>query len=419
MRVSIKTLGCRLNQAESADLAGRFVASGFEVVPFGEPCDACLIHSCGVTAAAESETVRLTRAARRRLPSAIVVLAGCVAETAAADVLSRSGADWIIPQDRKAEIPARLAAHFNLRHNPATEDEPVTPAFDSTRALLRIQEGCSFGCAYCIVPRARGPARSRPMDTLLAEARSLVQRGHKELVLTGTNIGTWQHGAKDLVDLLAALEGIAGLDRIRVGSVEPATVELRLIDHMALSSKLCRHLHLPLQSGDDTILNSMGRRYTVALFREAVEKAVSTIPLVGLGTDIVTGFPGESEAAFDNTAALLRDYPFCNLHVFPYSERPGTRAATMPGSVGTEVRRARARELIAMGENMRQAFAGRFVGKPVTVLVERFDRDGNAVGWTSEYLEAVLSGPSRTPNQIVTFTPLRAVRGRLMDDPQP
>jgi threonylcarbamoyladenosine tRNA methylthiotransferase MtaB len=188
-----------------------------------------------------------------------------------------------------------------------------------------------------------------------------------------------------------------------------------LIEFMTTSVKLCRHLHLPMQSGDDAILAAMGRRYTVAQYRATLDKALSSMPMIGLGSDVVTGFPGESDSAFQNTKALLKSYPFSNLHVFPYSERPGTRAATMPGSVEPGVRHHRARELIDLGKDMRHAFACRFVDRPVSVLVERPPHGGGLIGWTGEYLEAVLSRTPATPNQVVSFTASRAVDGRLLD----
>jgi threonylcarbamoyladenosine tRNA methylthiotransferase MtaB len=415
MRVAVKTLGCRLNQAESAGLTAGFMACGFEVVPFGSDCDVCLIHSCAVTATAERETVRLSRAARRRWPSAFIVLAGCMAEASAAEVVSRSCADWVVPQRDKDEVPARLAARFGMV--PLTEpgQRRLTPMFHSTRAALRVQDGCSFGCAYCIVPKARGPARSRPMRDILVEARALADRGHRELVLTGANIGTWRDEGVNLVGLLAELERIAGIERLRVGSVEPATVESPLIDFMSSSAKLCRYLHLPLQSGDDSVLRAMGRRYSTAAYRSVIDRATELMPMVGLGTDIITGFPGESDSAFRNTKALIEAYPFSNLHVFPYSERPGTHAASLHDSVPPATRRGRARELIALGETKRQEFASRFVGLRVSALIERRTRTGRMAGWTGEYLEAEVADRTAAPGEVATFTAARAMDGTLLD----
>lgn len=418
MRATIKTLGCRLNQAESAQLSAELAASGFEVVPFPAACDVCVIHSCAVTAAAERETVRLCRTVRRKSPAAFIVLAGCVAEASADLAHAGVPADWIVPQCEKGGIAAKLAARFGLGACGPQRMQEIVPAFDSTRALLRIQDGCSFGCAYCIVPRARGPSRSRPMAGIIAEARALAARGHRELVLTGANIGTWRESSSDLVDLIETLEGIPEVARLRVGSVEPATVELRLIEHMAASEKLCRYLHLPLQSGDDGVLASMGRRYTASQYMAVIEKAVAAMPLVGVGTDIVTGFPGETQEAFRRTRDLIAAGPFSNLHVFPYSERPGTRAASMDGSVPPATRRERARNLIALGEEKRQSFATRFLGRTVEVLLERRTSAGRMTGWTGEYLEAELADTAATANEVVAFSVRDAVGGRLFDGRQ-
>jgi threonylcarbamoyladenosine tRNA methylthiotransferase MtaB len=415
MRVAIKTLGCRLNQAESAGLAAGFIAAGFAVVPFGSECEVCLIHSCAVTATAEREAVRLSRGVRKRWPSAFILLAGCMAEASAPEVVSRSCADWVVPQRDKEDIPARVAARLGLATGAPRGERRLTPVFNSTRAALRIQDGCSFGCAYCIVPKARGPARSRPMPDILAEARALADHGHRELVLTGANIGTWRDGTVNLVGLLAQLERIDGILRLRVGSIEPATVELPLIEFMSSSTKLCRYLHLPLQSGDDSVLKAMGRRYSAAEYRAVIDRATTLMPAIGLGTDIVTGFPGESDPAFRSTVALIAAHPFSNLHVFPYSERPGTVAASMPDTVPPATRRARARELIAMGDAKRQEFASRFVGLGVAALIERRTRTGRITGWTGEYLEAEITDGTAAPGQVAVFTPARAVGGRLLD----
>lgn len=439
MRVSIKTLGCRLNQAESATMAGGFAALGFEVVSEdAQDADIHVLHSCAITHAAEMEALRLVRHARRELgPGAFLVAAGCAAELPGAEERFReAGADLVVRQADKPRLPAivaetlrsglRRAAHDdNLAQGirfdempcagAAREDvsysycppsvlsrpaqarpDPARPAplFSTTRAILKVQDGCAFRCSYCIVPDTRGAPRSRPFDEVLAEAAAVFARGYREIVLTGVNVACYRSGGRSLRDLAAAILALperAG-GRLRLASIEPATAERELLELAAAESGLCRFFHFPLQSGDDRILRAMRRHYTAAEYEAVVERALELMPDACIGADVITGFPGEDDAAFENTRRLLERHPFGNLHVFPYSERPGTPAATMPGAVPVAVRRERARELVRLADEKRAAFAARFIGREVEVLIERVRPDGTGVGWTGEYVETHIAG---------------------------
>jgi len=282
---------------------------------------------------------------------------------------------------------------------------PTVPLFSATRALVKAQDGCNFRCSYCIVPDARGLPTSRPLQAVLDDVAGLAKRGFREVVITGANIGCYRDGRSNLVDLLEAVESIDDIARIRISSIESTTVERDVIDFMATSTKLCHFLHLPLQSGDDETLDRMGRRYSVAEYRSVVDYAVGHVPDLGLGTDIIVGFPGETDTAFANTMACVQDLPFSNLHVFSYSQRRGTPAADMPDQVDAAVKKVRSARLIEVGKAKRAAFAGSFIGKPVTALVERVKEDGTATGWTDQYLPVRITNSTPQVNDIITFTP--------------
>ena len=262
------------------------------------------------------------------------------------------------------------------------------------------------------MPDARGEPRSRPLGEVLDECRTLVARGFRELVLTGVNVACWREPGRTFSDLVRSVSALPGLARVRLSSVEPRTTEAEVVSFMAApDSKLCPMLHYPLQSGSDRILRAMRRRYAAADYRAAVERALAAVPGLGLGADVMTGFPGETDADFEDTVRLVRNYPFSNLHVFPYSERPGTPAATMPGAVPVRVRRDRAKALIALGEEKRAAFAASFAGKEVEVLVERVAPDGTAEGWTGPYLRARLPGRSAADAGALLHARVAAVEG--------
>ncbi len=408
--VCFKTIGCRLNQAETAAISARFDAAGFDVVPFDEPADACVIHTCTITANAEKTCIRTARSVKKRNPACRVILAGCAVETAREKLLAESAVDLVADQSEKFDLP-RILSDLLSPHEPPSEppDRPSPPPhFDTTRALIKVQDGCDFCCAYCIVPAVRGAPRSLPLSDIVVEAQGMVDAGYKELVLTGANLGCYRDDGHDLVDLIIQLEKINDVQRLRLSSIESTTIERRIIDHMADSEKLCHALHIPLQSGDDGVLAAMGRRYKSTDYQSVIEYAIEKLPGLGLGTDIITGFPGETDAAFRNTLNIVKQFPFNNLHVFPYSIRAGTRAANLPDQVPMDVRRQRARECIELGDRKRQHFADSFIGRPVRTLIEKVSADSIARGWTDEYLEVELPADPSAVNTIVTLTPQSA-----------
>lgn len=408
--VAFKTFGCRLNQAETAHFEAAFTAAGFTVVPFGEAASVTVVHSCAVTQKAENEGLKALRALRKRAPDTCLVLTGCTVEACEPVRLHALDLDLIVTRDQKEDLVTLVARHLGL----TLRGEPIVPSRSTQRAALKIQDGCDFFCSYCIVPHARGEPRSRPFCDCLDDARALIVAGFQEIVVTGCNIACYADGTRSLVDLLSGLLELPGLGRLRLGSIEPGTVEREVIALMAESPKLCPFLHLPIQSGDNGILEHMRRRYTVEDVSATLRLAVQLMPQIGLGADFICGFPGEAPEAFARTCALAQAFPFSNLHVFPYSERPGTPAATMAGSIPLAERKERARTLILQAEQSRDVFTRKFVGNPVEVLVEHFDREGRARGWSGEYLACAVSGVPRDRRRtLCSFVPDSVANGVL------
>ncbi|MFA7172879.1 MAG: MiaB/RimO family radical SAM methylthiotransferase [Kiritimatiellia bacterium] len=390
MQVSFKTFGCRLNQAETAHYQALFQANKINVIPFGGQCDICVIHSCSVTRRAESESLRVVRSVKRKNPSACVVLAGCAVESATSAQLERLGIDLIVPRERKERLVEIILGYLKIARGSSAA--VPTPFFTTHRALLKIQDGCDFFCAYCIIPYNRGGPVSRNFNECLDEARAFIKQGFQEIVITGCNIACYEDEGRNLPDLLRGVVALQGLGRVRLGSVEPATVELDIARLIASTPKICRFLHLPLQSCDSATLQRMRRRYTTTRIAKVLEQIIELVPDIALGSDLITGFPGEDEQAFSNTKAFIESYSFSNLHVFPYSERCGTAAAEFTGQVDHTLRKERAQELIAIGRAQRNHYADSWVGSEVELLIEKFDEDGNACGWSGEYLPCRVSG---------------------------
>ncbi len=401
-RVAFKTVGCRLNKAETAQMTAQFEHAGYSVVPFGSDCDVAVVHGCTVTNEAERKTAKYTRSARKCSPDATVILAGCPAQVRGDDLLRSSGASMLADQHEKFRLPQLIAGT-----EAASTQDVIPPLFDTTRAPVKVQDGCDFRCSYCVVPATRGTPVSRPLPEVIAELSSLADAGYREVVLSGANLACYTHDGNGLLELLRAVDRVDGLQRIRLSSLEITAQHRDIVDFMAQSDKVCRFLHVPMQSGDDRILAAMGRRYDSAKYRETIEYAVEKIGMLGLGTDIIVGYPGEDDQAFSNTRQLVEDLPFSNLHVFPYSPRPHTRAADLTDEVPMSVKRERSRVLHELGHQKRLAFAQRLREIEVAVLIEKLESPTTGTGWTGEYMPAVVTGSHLEPNQIVTAAPSR------------
>lgn len=411
-RASLHTLGCRLNQAETAILESRLRRDGYEVVAFGQPTDLLVVNTCSVTDEAERTCRYIIRKTLKHSPDAYVAVTGCYAQTGAGELRTIPGIDLIVGNQFKWDLPTFLPPPQFLQKQPEPEvlhsktidrEDFALPDIgkpDSTRALLKIQDGCNVMCSFCLIPFARGHQRSRILDDILLEAEVLAAEGYQEVVLTGVNIGQFNHNGVDLVGLIDRLERIGGIRRIRISSIEPTTVTEDLLERMASSVKLCPYLHIPLQSGDDAILSAMNRPYGVQDFVTLIERAAMMIPGLGLGTDLMVGFPGESETAFDHTVELAQRLPFSYLHVFTYSKRPGTAAAKLPGEIPLNIARRRAKTLADLSRQKRLAFAERWIGATIPVLFESGETEYLRLGTTGHFLKVVVPSPVDLTNQI-------------------
>ncbi|MFZ5595946.1 MAG: tRNA (N(6)-L-threonylcarbamoyladenosine(37)-C(2))-methylthiotransferase MtaB [Bacillota bacterium] len=413
--VAIATLGCKVNQYESASIAGMFRERGYRVVDFGDRADIYIINTCTVTHAGDRKSRQVIRRAARANPDGLVVVIGCYAQVSPEEVLAIPGVDLVMGTGEKSGIVDRVEEltggkkinavkeSFNGCH---FDELPAVAVTGRVRAFLKIQEGCDNYCSYCIVPFARGPLRSRDPGRIMDEAARLVSAGYREIVLTGIHTGAYgkdKNYSWTLAGLMNDLAGLKGLFRIRLSSVEPMDVTEDLISVMAEGPPFCPHLHIPLQSGDDSILSAMNRDYSSRDFRRLVENIRERISGVAVTTDVIVGFPGETEDNFINTFDFIRDLEFSGLHVFKYSPRKGTAAADFPGQIPPGVKERRSSRLIRLGSELSGKFASRYLGKDVEVLVE-----GEVEG-----MPGIMHG--HTPNYLKVIFPVEGdMRGVLV-----
>lgn len=405
----LRTLGCRLNQAETDEILLALADRGVEISDT-QP-DIVVVNTCTVTAEASSASRKLIRRSVRDFPRAKVIVTGCYAIDRTAEVASMEGVDLVVPV--KEDLASRVAARVN--------GHPVTAVrFPSPRRNLKVQTGCDEHCTFCIVPRTRGALQSRDRVEILNRARRLVDSGVSELTLTGVHLGKYgvDRGRKGaLRSMLEDLLALNGLERIRLSSIEASQVDEDLLDLIAAEPKLCRQLHLPLQTGDRDLWQKMRRPGTLGRFLEVAEVARSRIPGIALSTDVMVGFPGEDEAAFAATMEVVEDVGFEKLHVFRYSPRAGTPAAADPEQVDAETKRERSRVLRELGSDIRHRWLARQVGHIGTVLVEKATPHAtNTVltGYTDTYAPARFSGPARLVGRVVDVL-VASVRGSTLE----
>jgi threonylcarbamoyladenosine tRNA methylthiotransferase MtaB len=379
-RVAISTLGCKTNQFESAAMSEKFEQSGYSVVPFTSEADIYIINSCTVTARTDAETRRMVRRARRLNPQARIIATGCYAQVAPGELEQLPELDCVLGNQEKQDIitlvESGVSRVSDISHERGAGPLKLESFAEHTRAFLQVQNGCNSFCAYCIVPYARGRSRSVPIDEVLEGIRGLVANGYQEVVLTGIHLGAYGLDlgpAGSLTELVRKIDDERLVPRLRIGSLEPNEFTDELLSLMATSDIICPHLHLPLQSGSDTVLKRMRRPYTARFFCELVEKIKSALPTAFIGADIIAGFPGESEAEFAETLKLVDDLPFSDLHVFPYSKRGGTRAATMPGQLQPVIITNRAGILRNASAGKKKAFLESQVGQELQVLIQGID----------------------------------------------
>ena len=410
VRVAFETLGCKLNQYDTAELQALLEAEGYRTVPFETPAEVYVINTCTVTARADYSDRQAIRRAIARNPGAVVVVTGCYAQTNPDAVAGISGVDLVLGTQDKYALPAllseartrvrplvRVSDVFAARTLPAIPLRRFAPGY--TRAFVKVQDGCQHRCSFCIVPFARGGSRSQPVSVVVEQVEALVAAGYAEVVLTGVDLGHYGWDLQPRTTLAALtrrLLDVPGLARLRLSSVLPAYFTAELIELVVGERRICRHLHVPLQSGSDRMLRAMRRPYTAAMYRALVERLAGAIPDLGLGADVITGFPGETDADFEATEALLRALPFTYLHVFSYSDRRGTEAARRDTPrVPPETIRRRTTRLRRLGAAKQQGFRQAQVGRELSALVlEQRDREtGCLVGLTDNYLEIAFPGP--------------------------
>jgi threonylcarbamoyladenosine tRNA methylthiotransferase MtaB len=408
-KVAFKTLGCRLNQAESEQALEALGARGFDLAHAGEQPDVVVINTCTVTAESTASSRRLIRRTAEAHPGATVVVTGCYAVAEPEEVRAIPGVDLVVGNDHKDRLAELVTAVPAVRRLPLVM-RPAPVERLRTRVAVRAQTGCDEWCTFCIIPRTRGPLRSYPEEQVVADVRRQVERGVREVVLTGVHLGKYgedlgeREALARLVDRLTAIDGLL---RLRLSSVLPVQVTPALVQRVRDDPKVCRHLHVPLQAGDDQVLARMHRPYRIAEFLDRVEHAKAEVPGLGLSTDVIVGFPGETRAQFAATIAVVERVGFSKLHVFRYSQRPDTPAATMPDQVPVGEKKARAKQLIALGNELRRRFHEDHIGRPLEVLVEAAG-DGLAEGTSDNYVKVRFPGGPELVDRVVTVRGLRA-----------
>ena len=415
----ISTLGCKVNQHESDILAAGLMSRGWQAAGENETAQVCIVNTCTVTQKASMQSRQVIRQLLRSHPGARIVVTGCYAQIAPAEIEAIDGVHFIAGQHCKSELADIIVQTVAQADGTALRsvaplpygmrfNAPKAPAPGvRTRPYLKIQDGCDSFCTYCIVPHARGRSRSMPPEQVLDHLRQLGDMGYQEVVLTGIHLGGYGKDLSpgtNLLTLMEAIEKAQPLRRIRLSSVEPNELSDPMIDLVAESDLFCPHFHLPLQSGDDRILQKMHRPYGRDLFRRQVEHIKRRLPQAGIGSDVLVGFPGEDEQAFASTLELLEALPLTYLHVFPFSARPGTPAAAFPGQLPNEVIKRRTAQVRKIGSAKKQAFQRRAVGRQTEVLVEtrRDASTGLLKGVTPNYLAVLLDGGDHHMNKIVT-----------------
>lgn len=413
--VSITTLGCKSNQYDSSAIAERLISSGIRVVPFPGFAQAYIINTCTVTSRTDAQSRALVRRVRKINPDAVVVVTGCYAQVSPDEVGRIDGVDYVLGNAHKSDIIGYISRG---RHEgppltmagPSKDGTPMTLRASSsgsrTRAALKVQDGCDKHCSYCIIPRARGRSRSLPLEDVERELDLLAGMGFKEIILTGIHLGAYGAdlgGGKDIAAVLRLIEKKAYPCRFRISSLDPDEVSDELVDILKTSRRICNHMHLPLQSGDDAIMKAMKRSCTRELFAQKVALLAQNVPDISIGADVIAGFPGEGDIEFGNTYGLLKDLPVTYLHIFPFSRRRGTVAASLKGQVPSVAIKERCARLKVLDTAKRQAFYGRFIGASASVIVEGSpDKEtGLPMGKTANYIQAVLECKDVRRNTVV------------------
>ncbi|WP_141506081.1 tRNA (N(6)-L-threonylcarbamoyladenosine(37)-C(2))-methylthiotransferase MtaB [Paenibacillus luteus] len=406
--VAFYTLGCKVNFYDTEAIWQLFKNEGYEQVDFEATADVYLVNTCTVTNTGDKKSRQIIRRAVRRNPDAVIAVTGCYAQTSPAEIMAIEGVDLVIgTQDREKIMTfvdqiqgdrKPVNAVRNIMKTRDFEELDVPDFSERTRAFLKIQEGCNNFCTFCIIPWSRGLSRSRAPQSVLEQAKQLVASGYKEIVLTGIHTGGYGDDMENynLTSLLWDLDKIEGLERIRISSIEASQIDDAMIDVLNRSTKMCRHLHIPLQAGEDSVLKRMRRKYTTAEFAAKIKRLHEAMPGVAITTDVIVGFPGETEEMFESGFRFMEDLKFAEMHVFPYSKRTGTPAARMDEQVEDEIKNERVHKLIDLSEKMQLAYAKQYVGQVLDVIPERDYKGapgtGLVMGYTDNYIQVVFNG---------------------------
>lgn len=409
-KIAFYTLGCKVNQADTASMENLFLRSGHQLVSFDGEADVYIINTCVVTNTGQRKSRQTIHRAIRKNPNALIVVTGCYPQTAAEEVKAIAGVDMIIGNQDRAQIvqmvEERLAhrqidtldAVHKLTASTAFEEMAAGDITDKTRAFLKIQEGCNQFCTYCIIPYARGPLRSRSLESIRTETQRLISAGFKEIVLIGIHLGCYGKENPDgptLYDAVKTVLAVPGVQRLRLGSLESVEVEPRLLTLMQEDARFCRHLHLPLQSGCDKTLQTMHRPYTTAKFKTLLADIKTKVPDIAITTDVIVGFPGETEADFETTCKFAESCGFSKMHIFPFSARKGTPAEKFAGAVTEAVKKERADALGRIDETMHKTFSQAMVGQNAEVLFEQPAGEDYFEGLTGNYQRVFVKSGGR------------------------
>lgn len=395
-KFKIVTLGCRTNQYESQGYTDQLRQMGYTPALDGEKADLCIVNTCTVTEGADSSSRHQIRSLLREHPDAKIAVTGCMVESAP-EVLHQLGVQVVPNQEKERLIEHLFPEEENL-------PEFNIQTFDAhTRAFVKVQDGCNSFCTYCIIPYVRGRSRSRPIDEVVTEVRGLVEGGYKEVVITGINVGDFDGGGR-LADLVRAVDAVPGLHRLRISSIDPDEVDEDLSDAILHGKTTCPSMHIVLQAGSNVVLKRMNRKYTRQIFIDTVEKMVKKNPDFTFTTDVIVGFPGETESDFEETLELVEKVKFAKVHMFPYSPRKKTRAALYPNRVLPEVMKERKQRLLRLAEKTGFELRERFIGRKMEVLLENETKPGFLSGHTANFLRVWVPAGTHKPNELLEVT---------------
>ena len=421
-RISFFTFGCRLNQAETSSIETSFRDNGYQIVDSDEEFDILVINTCTVTENGDADTRKLVRKIARKYPQTDIALLGCQAQLQGGKLLDLPNVRWVIGNARKMDLMSIISNDskpkipvVNVESIPRDEFRVKHGSADQkrTRANLKMQDGCDFYCFFCVIPYVRGRARSREFNDLIREAKDLAASEIKEIVLTGVNIGCYESNGKHFMDIIDSIESINGLQRLRISSIEPTTVPVSLLDRMHADSVLCRHLHIPLQSGSNHLLFKMNRKYTIHEYKRFIDLAHQQIANLCLGTDIIVGYPGETDYLFDESYNFLKQTPFTYIHVFSYSERDRAKSSILDAKkVSREIIQKRSRVVRELSKSKRQEFMNRLIGKTEMVIFEQ-EKNGFWSGLTDHYVRVKIRSSHSLRNQFVPVS-LERIEGETM-----